>query len=45
MATLAGESGYDGLTLFLLLTPGEEGGSGFIVPTANVPPVPELPAE
>ena len=45
MATLAGESGYDGLTLFLLLTPGDEGGSGFIVPTANVPPVPELPAE
>ena len=45
MATLAGESGYDGLTLLLLLTPGEEGGSGFIVQTANVPPVPELPAE
>ena len=42
-ATLTGEGGYEGLTLILFEFRGEQ--LGWIVPTGDVPPIPELPAE
>lgn len=43
VATLAGEGAYEGLTLVLAQTLDEW--QGYIVPTAVLPPLPELPAE